>query len=142
MAHHAHTDAHHDHHGAEHDHGSMKSYMTGFVLSVILTVIPFWLVMGEVLENRTATILLVAAFAAVQVIVHVIYFLHVTPHAEEGWTLTSTVFTLVVVIIMIAGSVWVMFNMNANMMPNHEMGGNLGAYAPEGQGSGEPESPR
>jgi len=141
MAHNAHTDAHHDHHGADHDHGSLKSYFTGFILSVILTVIPFWLVMGEVFENRVTTILLVAAFAAVQVVVHVVYFLHITPQAEEGWSIISTVFTLVVVIIMIAGTVWVMFNMNANMMPAHDMT-TMGTQAPEGQGSGSPESPQ
>ncbi|WP_128254958.1 cytochrome o ubiquinol oxidase subunit IV [Falsirhodobacter deserti] len=138
MAHHAHNDAHH---GDDHSHGSFKSYMTGFILSVILTVIPFWLVMEEVLENPTATILIVTGFAVAQIIVHVIYFLHVTPSAEEGWTLTSTVFTLVVVFIMVAGSVWVMFNMNANMMPAHDMTV-TGAEAPEGMGSGDPESPQ
>ncbi|MCJ8138394.1 cytochrome o ubiquinol oxidase subunit IV [Falsirhodobacter halotolerans] len=119
MAHHAHTDGHHDHDA--HAHGSFGSYMTGFVLSVILTVIPFWLVMGEVLDSRVATILIVTVLAAVQVIVHVIFFLHVNGKAEEGWLLTSVVFTLVVVVIMIAGSVWVMWNMNANMMPAHDM---------------------
>ncbi len=95
--------------------------MTGFVLSVILTVIPFWLVMGEVLDSRVATILIVAGLAAVQVIVHVIYFLHVSAKAEEGWLITTIVFTLIVVVIMIAGSVWVMWNMNENMMPAHDM---------------------
>ncbi|QUS36097.1 cytochrome o ubiquinol oxidase subunit IV [Falsirhodobacter algicola] len=140
MAHHAHADAHHDHHGDGHSHGSFKSYMTGFVLSVILTVIPFWIVMSGGFENPTTTILTVTGFAIVQIIVHVIYFLHVTPTSEEGWTLTSTVFTLVVVGIMVSGSVWVMFNMNANMMPNHSMTVS-GVEQGQGMGSGAPENP-
>ncbi|WP_045393263.1 cytochrome o ubiquinol oxidase subunit IV [Falsirhodobacter sp. alg1] len=122
MAHHAHSDAHHgDHHGESHSHGSFKSYMIGFVLSVILTAIPFWLVMTGGLDSRVATILSVTGFAIVQIIVHVYFFLHVTSDSEQGWTMTAGVFTLVVVGIMVSGSVWVMFNMNENMMPAHDM---------------------
>src|SRR3546814_8909433 len=39
----------HDHgHGDEGAHGTLKGYMTGFLLSVVLTAIPFWIVMGDV----------------------------------------------------------------------------------------------
>jgi len=38
---------------------------------------------------------------------------------EGGWTLLSTIFTVVFVAIAIAGTLWVMFHMNANMMPEH-----------------------
>ena len=56
----AHQDAHHDHgHGHTAGHGSFRDYMTGFVLSVILTAIPFWLVMSGVIENRIVTAALV-----------------------------------------------------------------------------------
>ena len=55
-AHHdAHGDDHHHHDGAS--HGTFKSYMIGFILSVILTAIPFWLVMGDVLENKTLLVI-------------------------------------------------------------------------------------
>ena len=49
----AHADAHgHDPHAhSEGGHGSFKSYVTGFVLSVVLTAVPFWLVMGDVLDD-------------------------------------------------------------------------------------------
>lgn len=117
MAHDTHTDAHHD----AHDHGSMKSYVIGFVLSVILTAIPFWLVMSGGLENRTATIAIVVGLAVVQIVVHMIYFLHMTSSAEEGWTMLTLMFTIIVVGIMLSGSIWVMYHMNTNMMPGHDM---------------------
>ncbi len=117
MGQHSH-DAHD--HGA-HDHGSMKSYVIGFVLSVILTAIPFWLVMTGGLESRTATIAIVVGMAVVQILVHMIYFLHMNSSSEEGWTLMAMVFTIIVVVIMLAGSIWVMYHMNTNMMPNHDM---------------------
>ena len=55
----AHADDHahgHGSHGQDaHGHGSFKDYVTGFVLSVILTAIPFWLVMGNVIEDKVVT---------------------------------------------------------------------------------------
>ena len=87
------------------------------MLAVILTVIPFWLVMGEVLENTTITALLVFGCAIVQIFVHVVYFLHLDTRAEGGWSLISFLFTIVIVGIMISGSVWIMFHLNTNLMP-------------------------
>ncbi len=112
-------------HEHAHDHGSYRSYITGFVLSVILTAIPFGIVMAGGFENRTATALVVMAFAVVQIVVHMIYFLHMNSKAEEGWTGMATMFTIVVVAIMLAGSLWVMYHLNTNMMPqmNHELRG-------------------
>jgi cytochrome o ubiquinol oxidase operon protein cyoD len=118
------TDAHADHdtHHAPHaesgaSHGSFRSYLTGFVLSAILTAIPFWLVMSGAVHDKLATALLIVAFAAVQIIVHMIYFLHMTPKAEGGWSMMALLFTLVVVVISLSGSLWVMYHLNANMMP-------------------------
>lgn len=114
--------AHHNDHGHHgHDdhleaHGSLKDYTVGFILSVILTAIPFWLVMGNVLPaSMTAPIIL--GFAAVQVVVHMIYFLHMNGKSEGGWNLMALVFTAILLFIVLAGSIWVMYHMNANMMP-------------------------
>ncbi|MBE94830.1 cytochrome o ubiquinol oxidase subunit IV [Marinobacter sp.] len=104
-------------HNSHPDHGSLKSYMTGFVLSVILTAIPFWLVMANVIESAGLTALIILAFAAVQIFVHMIYFLHMSPKSEGGWNLLALVFTLILVFIALAGSIWVMYNLNVNMMP-------------------------
>jgi cytochrome o ubiquinol oxidase subunit 3 len=77
-------------------HGTLKGYMTGFVLSVVLTAIPFWLVMGKVFDKQAGTTaLVVMAFAAVQIVVHMIYFLHMNTKSEGGWTMLALIFTLV-----------------------------------------------
>ena len=110
-------DAHLHGHGDAQAHGSRRGYLTGFVLAVILTVIPFWLVMGEVLEDRTLTALVIFACAILQIFVHVYYFLHLDTRAEGGWSLISFVFTIVIVGIMISGSVWIMYHLNVNLMP-------------------------
>ncbi len=112
------SDTHHAHsHGHEAGHGTFKSYMIGFVLSVILTAIPFWLVMGEVFDSKLLTAFLIMGFAVVQIVVHMIYFLHMNPRSEGGWTMMALIFTLVLVAITLAGSLWVMHHLNTNMMP-------------------------
>lgn len=116
-----HEDAHNVHHGHSHGHdaghGSLKTYMIGFVLSVILTAIPFWLVMGDVLDSKALTAFFIMAFAVVQIVVHMICFLHMNPRSEGGWTMMALIFTLVLVAITLSGSLWVMHHLNVNMMP-------------------------
>ncbi|GAB3274661.1 cytochrome o ubiquinol oxidase subunit IV [Parahaliea aestuarii] len=113
---------HDDHHAEEAPHSTFKGYMIGFVASVILTAIPFWMVMGDVLDSRNATVLIILAFAVVQIVVHMVYFLHMDFQAQGGWTMLSLIFTLVLVFITLFGSLWVMYHMNVNMMPSM-MGG-------------------
>jgi cytochrome o ubiquinol oxidase subunit IV len=50
-------------------------------------------------------------------VVHMIYFLHMDAKSESGWNMLALIFTIVLVVITLAGSLWVMYHMNANMMP-------------------------
>ncbi|MBF6630000.1 MAG: cytochrome o ubiquinol oxidase subunit IV [Comamonas sp.] len=118
-AHDMHAD-HHDHHGEEEVHVTTGGYVTGFILAVILTVIPFWLVMGDVIQDRSTAVMVLGLFAVVQVLVHMYFFLHMNGKMQGGWTLMSTIFAVVFVIITLAGTLWVMFHMNTNMMPAHK----------------------
>lgn len=108
----------HDHHAEEAPHATFSGYMIGFVASVFLTAIPFWLVMADVLDSRSATVLVILGFAVVQIVVHMIYFLHMNFESEGGWNMLSLIFTLVLVFITLFGSLWVMYHMNVNMMPS------------------------
>lgn len=101
-------------------HGSYKSYITGFVLSVILTVVPFWIVLGDVQINLAWALTIIFGLGAVQIMVHVYYFLHVTVQAEEGWQAMSLLFTGVLLVIVLVGSIWVMTHLHENMMPAHD----------------------
>lgn len=105
---------HHEHH-AETSHSSYKSYFIGFVLSVILTAIPFGLVMLKILSTNV-TIICVLAAAVVQVIVHLHYFLHMDRSAEQRETVLSFIFTAIILAIIIGGSMWIMQNLNHNTM--------------------------
>ncbi|MCF1480624.1 cytochrome o ubiquinol oxidase subunit IV [Agrobacterium vitis] len=117
---HAHSHGHgHDHHhgGHEASHGSMKTYMIGFILSVILTSVPFYLVMSGSLTNKALLAGIVMGLGAIQVVVHMIYFLHMNTKSEGGWNMMALIFTIIVVVIALSGSLWVMHHLNTNMMP-------------------------
>ncbi|PIL22023.1 hypothetical protein P775_01615 [Puniceibacterium antarcticum] len=107
----------HDEHEA---HGSYRSYFIGFGLSVVLTLIPFWIVLSEVEINLWLALTIIFGLGAVQIMVHVSYFLHVTVKAEEGWQVMSMVFTGILLLIVLVGSIWVMTHLNNNMMPAHD----------------------
>ena len=112
---------HHDHGGAA--HGSLKSYLIGFGLSVILTAIPFWLVMTGAIVDKAITALLVLVLAAIQIVVHMVYFLHMNSKSEGGWNMMALILTAILLFIVLTGSIWVMYHMNTNMMPHsvHDM---------------------
>ena len=117
-----HADHGHGHHDDPHAddsaaHGTLQGYVTGFVLAVILTAIPFWLVMDKVFDNSTTTALVILGFAAVQIVVHMVYFLHMSAKSEGGWTMLALIFTITLVVITLSGSLWVMFHLKSNMMP-------------------------
>ena len=116
-----HGHGHHDDaHGAS--HGSLRDYLIGFFLSAVLTAIPFWLVMTGAMADKNAAVLTIMAFAMVQIVVHMIYFLHMNGRSEGGWTMMALIFTIVLVVIVLSGSLWVMYHLNTNMMPVHDMG--------------------
>jgi len=104
-------------HGDEDAQGTLRSYLVGFFLSVALTAVPFWLVMSDALADKLTTSIVIMAFAAVQIVVHMIYFLHMNTKSEGGWTFISMVFTLTLVVVTLVGSIWVMYHLDENMMP-------------------------
>ncbi len=96
-------------HGATH-----RQYMVGFLLAIILTAIPFALVMSH---SVAGTPLLIAGFAMAQIIVHVVYFLHVNSSEGQRWNLVALIYTAIVVGIILGGSIWIMHHLYLNMMP-------------------------
>ncbi|WP_097460019.1 cytochrome o ubiquinol oxidase subunit IV [Mangrovitalea sediminis] len=104
---------HHDNASAY--HGSYKAYIIGFVLSVILTVIPFYMVMNGT-ASQAAIITTIVIFAVVQVLVHLYYFLHLDTSEEQRWNFMAIAYTFLLVFIFIGGSVWIMWHLDYNMM--------------------------
>ncbi len=96
-------------------HGTFKGYATGFVLSIILTAVPFGLVMNGSLP-RTAIMVGIFLAALVQVGVHLHYFLHLDTSRGERGNVLSLLFTGLIMLIFIVGTVWIMYNLRVRMM--------------------------
>jgi cytochrome o ubiquinol oxidase operon protein cyoD len=116
---HGHGHAHgHGHGGGQGGgHGSRRDYVTGFLLAGALTAVPFWLVMTRGAMSSGLIALMVMGLAMIQVVVHMVYFLHMNRRSEGGWTMMALLFTLLLVGIVLSGSLWVMHHLDTNMMP-------------------------
>ncbi|MCF7362386.1 cytochrome o ubiquinol oxidase subunit IV [Vibrio sp. A1-b2] len=99
----------------QHLDSAKSDYVKGFIASLILTIIPFYFVATQSLP-KDITYAILFGCALIQVIVHFIYFLHMEIKTDEGkWNFVSLMFTVLVVLILIVGSIWIMWNLNVNM---------------------------
>jgi cytochrome o ubiquinol oxidase subunit IV len=94
--------------------GSLQSYVTGALLALALTLAPFALVMSG--ASGASAVAAIFIFAVIQIVVHVVFFLHLG-RSDQRWNLMAFVFTLLIVGILVGGSYWVMYHLDHNMMP-------------------------
>lgn len=96
-------------------HGTPKIYTIGFILSIVLTAIPFALVMTGALPIGWL-IATIVVLAVIQIIVHLVFFLHLNSRSEQGWNLTAFAYTLVILVVLVGASIWIMYHLDYNMM--------------------------
>jgi cytochrome o ubiquinol oxidase operon protein cyoD len=95
--------------------GNIKSYVTGFVLAIILTAIPFGLVIDGAL-SRPAVIDVIVGAAVAQVLVHLHYFLHVNASSKARWNILALLFTTLIMTLIVGGSIWIMSHLAYRLM--------------------------
>jgi cytochrome o ubiquinol oxidase subunit IV len=95
--------------------GNLKSYLTGFVLSLILTAIPFALVMSGTLSSW-ATLAGIFSAGIVQILVHLHCFLHLDTSSAARWNVLAMIFTLLIMALFVGGTLWIMSSLNYRMM--------------------------
>jgi cytochrome o ubiquinol oxidase operon protein cyoD len=95
--------------------GSFRSYATGFILAIILTLLAFALVMSGAL-SRSATLIGIFGAAIIQILVHLHYFLHLGRSSAASWNVLALLFTLLVMSLFIVGTLWIMHNLDYRMM--------------------------
>ena len=96
--------------------GSVKSYFVGFILSILFTFIPYYLVVDKLYSN-SVLIWLVFLFAVIQYEVQIFFFLHVDFKRKNIWNLISLAFAILILLILVCGSLWIMHHLAVNMMP-------------------------
>lgn len=95
--------------------GSIGTYVTGYILSLIATLSAYWLVVGTNFP-KNVVLGIIASLAIAQFVVQVIFFLHLGHEKGRRWKLVAFSFMLVVVLIVVVGSIWIMDNLNYNML--------------------------
>ena len=94
-------------------HG-LRSYLVGFVLAVVLTAIPFYLVYAHTLPP-SRLMLVIAAAAVLQILVHLHFFLHINFTTTPKENLLALAFTAVLLFLMVGGSLWIMIDLHYRM---------------------------
>lgn len=93
------------------DPGSPKSYTVGFILSLLLTLVAYLTASKQWATNWTLIYILVI-LAIFQLFVQLVFFLHLGRGSRSRWNLTAFCFAAMVVLILVAGSLWIMKNLN------------------------------
>ena len=94
--------------------GSFKSYATGFILAILLTILAFALVMSGSL-SRPAALFSITGAAVVQMLVHLHYFLQLDTSSSARWNVLALLFTLLIMILFVGGTIWIMYNLSYRM---------------------------
>jgi cytochrome o ubiquinol oxidase operon protein cyoD len=118
-----------DSEGAPGDHGSgprdiavgVRNYLIGLVLAAGLTAASFWVASGTSLVYVPGVPMALAALAIGQMGVHLAFFLHITTGPDNTNNVLALALGVLIVGIVIAGSLWIMYHLNNNMMIPGEM---------------------
>ncbi|MBF1258551.1 MAG: cytochrome C oxidase subunit IV family protein [Lautropia mirabilis] len=89
----------------------------GFLLAVVLTLIPFGLVMTNAFEDSASAALIIMGLGVVQIIVHMVYFLQLNRRAEGSWIFPALIVTVLLVAILLVGTLWGMPPLDGNAAP-------------------------
>ena len=92
-----------------------STYLTGLALAVLLTAIPFALVVFDLLSPVPALVAIAIA-AIIQILVHLRFFLHISLTFTARDNLVALLFAAFLILIMVGGSLWIMFDLHNRMM--------------------------
>ncbi|WP_243047831.1 cytochrome o ubiquinol oxidase subunit IV [Dyella sp. RRB7] len=98
------------------EHGSWQGYATGYLVAMALTGAAFLFARSPLLTAASATSAVVV-LAIAQMLVHLIFFLHINTSPEHKTNILAFILTIVIIAIVVVGSLWIMAHLNHNMMP-------------------------
>lgn len=98
------------------EHGTLQAYVTGFMLSLLFTAIPYYLVVNQTVTG-TALLLTILGFGVIQMIIQVTFFLHLGRGPKPNWQLYFLIATVAAILVVIGGSIVITRNLHYNMNP-------------------------
>ncbi len=102
------------------NHGTLKSYVIGFVLSIILTLVAYYFVLYRILLGWPLAFTL-CGFGILQALVQLIFFIHLDKEAKPRWNFIAFLFMVMVIVILVGGSLWIMYHLTERTMSETEM---------------------
>lgn len=111
--------------GDEGEHGASVSqkvigYLVGLGLAIVLTATSFFIAGTDLVWQPSIPVALVT-LAIAQMGVHLVFFLHITSGPDNTNNVLALAFGVLIVILLMGGSLWIMANLNHNMMPMDQM---------------------
>ena len=97
----------------------IQSYVIGFALAALLTVASFAVVCTNLIWGPGIPVALVV-LAVAQIGVHLVFFLHITSAPDHTNNILALAFGVLIVMLLIGGSLWVMYHLNQNMLPMYQ----------------------
>jgi len=101
----------------QHFEKSLATYVAGFILSVTLTLVAYYMVVDRVWSLTPWTIAgSIAGIALVQFVVQLFFFMHLRVKTKPRWRFVVFFFMILVVLILVGGSIWIMASLNGRMV--------------------------
>jgi cytochrome o ubiquinol oxidase subunit IV len=98
------------------NNAKFMQYLIGFILSVVLTFGAYFLVVGQILSGMSLVVVIIF-FAVIQLLVQLLFFLHLHQEQKPHWNLILVVNTVGIILIIVVASIWIMDHLNYNMTP-------------------------
>lgn len=105
--------------GNKHEHGTMQSYVIGFILSLVFTFIPYYLVVNHTVSG-TALLATIIGFAVLQMVIQITFFLHLGRGPKPNWNLFFFAATVGIILVVVGGSIMIINNLHYNMLPDDQ----------------------
>lgn len=124
----------------------MTSYVTGFILSLVFTLIPYYLIVHKTFD-KNELLVIILGFAVLQMAVQMVFFLHLGREKKPHWNTLFLMSTVSIIFVVVGGSLWIMKNLHYNMagmdVTNkiatdeavYEVGGKQAGTCPAGTGT-------
>jgi cytochrome o ubiquinol oxidase subunit IV len=98
----------------------LLGYLVGLGLAVLLTATPFFIAGTDLVWQPSIPVAIVV-LAIAQMGVHLVFFLHITTGPDNANNVLALAFGLLIVFLVIGGSLWIMANLNQNMLPMNQI---------------------
>ena len=102
------------------EHGTTLSYFIGFVLSLVFSFIPYYMVVEQVVTGTTLFVTILG-FALVQMIIQITFFLHIGRGPKPNYNLFFFGATFLIILVVVGGSVFIIDNLHYNMSPSDKV---------------------